>query len=402
MRNPWTDESMLTIACAKGAMPALISELKTLGYTILGSSETMVGINARGVRDIMNLNLRLRTAQRVLWPFFKGRCENLKDLYELALHAPWEDVLDPDTPFRVDSMVWNESVRDTRMPNLKCKDAIADRLRAKWGRRPDVALGDGAAVFIHWEGDDLKCYLDTTGITLAKRGYRMNPWKAPLQETLAATCLTLAEWDAKTPLVVPFCGSGTPAIEAALIAKDSPPGLQRSFFAFMALKGWQSIIPGEKAGESVRQRFGAAPEQIWKSIVAEATARQKPPAGLPPIIASDIDPEAIEAAQSNALAAGVSEYITFQVCDFASTDLPRQKGFVFMNPEYGERLGEEEELKPVYARIGEWLKTSCSGWRASLITSSRELSLEIKLKTSAIHSLYSGSLPCRLLSYEID
>lgn len=401
-RNIWTDNDfMLTVSCAKGVMPALKQELNALGYPVLDGSETMVGVKAGGVRDILNLNMRLRTAQRILWPFFRGKARNLDDLYRIAANAPWEDVLDPDTPFRVESMVWNETVRDTRMPNLKCKDAIADRMRAKWGRRPDVSRESGAAVFIHWESDALKCYIDTTGVTLSRRGYRMNPWKAPLQESLAAACLILSGWDQKSPMVVPFCGSGTPAIEAALMAKNVAPGLLRSHFAFMSLKGWQNIIPGEKAGESVRQRFGATPEQIWKHFVTTVRNEQRQTDALPPIVASDIDEGAIAAAESNAMAAGVREMITFQECDFAKTDLPVRKGFIFMNPEYGERLGEEEELAPVYARIGEWLKTSCPGWKASLITASKDLSLQIKLKTSSIYTIYNGPLPCRLLSYEI-
>jgi putative N6-adenine-specific DNA methylase len=315
-----------------------------MGYRISHRTDTTVTVFG-GLRDMMRLNLELRTAHRVLVPLKRTRCANLYFLYNDVYSIPWEDYLDVDQYFTVNSVVYNDTIHDTRMPALKTKDAIADRMRARLGKRPDSGREFiGASIFVFWENDNLEIYIDTTGEALSRRGYRKMPWKAPMQETLAAACILESGWDGTTPFVAPMCGSGTPAIEAALIAINRAPGSFKSHFGFMAIKGYTQIIPGEKAGDSVRKRFGASPEQIWKSLTAEAKSNERTH-DTPPIIASDIDEEAVETARMNAISAGVSQYITFQQCDFAETKVPDVKGVVFMNPVYGERLGVDDELE---------------------------------------------------------
>jgi hypothetical protein len=168
----------------------------------------------------------------------------------------------------------------------------------------------------------------------------------------------------------------------------------------MSLNGYRQIIPGESAGVSVRKRFGASPEQIWKSMVAEAKAAEKQE-DLPLIIASDIEEEAVEIARMNAIAAGVSQYITFMQCDFAATKVPEQKGVVFMNPEYGERLGDSDELPALYARIGDFLKQRCIGYTGCVFTGSMELSRKVGLRSSRRVPFYNGPIDCRLLVYDL-
>lgn len=493
MRNLWRDPTTLAITCGKGIVPYLKQELTELGYEILGNNETMVGIRAKNAcRDILRLNLSLRTAQRVLWPFVQEvRCRTLDDLYRLAYYAPWEQVLSVDESFFVNNATHDvATVNDTRMTTLKVKDAIVDRLREKCGRRPNVgdsvlvrvvaegetlfekktplrsamrvvraALEDwlntlseeqeraellieidgydlmsgsfylpkldlmvlkrrfertfgarltggtpGAAVFVYWEGTHAKIYIDTTGNSLSRRGYRKEGWVAPMQEALAAACVMATGWDKREPFVVPFSGSGTPAIEAAMMARNILPGTLRADFAFMHLLGWTHIIPGEKAGESVRKRFGATPQAIWREMVAQARAAEVPATdpNLPTLVGVDWEEKAVEIAEANAEAAGVGSNIKFFVDDFTDTSLPKGPGVVFMNPPYGERLEDEESLVPLYEGIGQWLRTQVpAGWRAWVITSSKPLSLKIGLKTSTILPFKNGALDCRLLGYEV-
>ncbi|MDD2600228.1 MAG: class I SAM-dependent RNA methyltransferase [Kiritimatiellae bacterium] len=396
----WRDTHPIVISCAKGLVPQTANSLIKLGYKITHRSETTVSVRG-AMRDIMRLNLQLRTAHRVLVPLLRSRCGNLDYLYNDIIQIPWEKFLEPEGYFTVNSVVYNDSVRDTRMPGLKAKDAIADRMRSVFGLRPDSGREFiGASIFIYWEGDNLEVYLDTTGEALSRRGYRKLPWKAPMQETLAAACVLESGWDGLTPFVAPMCGSGTPAIEAALIAINRAAGSFKSHFGFMSLIGYRLIIPGEVAGVSVRKRFGASPEQVWKSMVAEARAAEKTD-NPPPIIASDISEEAIEISRMNAIAAGVSQYITFMQCDFAATKVPEEKGVVFMNPEYGERMGEEDELKEQYVRIGDFLKQRCAGYTGCVFTGSMELSRQIGLRSSRRVPFYNGPLECRLLVYDL-
>ena len=493
MRNLWTDPTTLAVTCGRGVVPYLKQELINLGYEILGENDTMVGIRANNAcRDILRLNLSLRTAQRVLWPFVQDvKCRNLDDLYDLAVYAPWEQVLDIDQPFYVNNATRNvESVVDSRMPTLKLKDAIVDRMRARCGRRPNVgdtvsvkveadgkalferpvplrnamrivraAIEDwlneippekdradilieidgydlmsgslylpkldlmvlkkrfertfasrleggtpAAAVFLWWEGTHAKIYLDTSGTVLSRRGYRKEGWVAPMQEALAAATVMATGWDRKVPFLVPFSGSGTPAIEAALMARNILPGIFRADFAFMHLKGWKNIIPGEKVSTpSVRKRFGATPQEIWRDLLAQARAAEvdADDPRLPKIIGVDWEGKAVDIAAANAAAAGVAKNIAFFEDDFTDTPIPQQPGVIFMNPPYGERLEDEDSLMPLYEGIGTWLRGLPADWKAWVITSSKPLSLKIRLTTSEILPFKNGPLDCRFISYDI-
>ena len=398
--NIWNDTYPLIITCARGLVPHTSKELARLGYGIIDSTENTVVVRGN-MRDMMTLNLQLRTAHRVLVPLLRTECGNLRYLYNDVASIDWENLLEPDGYFTVNSVVRNDTVHDTRMPSLTTKDAIADRMRDRCGGRPDSGREThGAAVFIFWQDNELIIYLDTTGEPLSKRGYRKLPGPAPMQETLAAGCILASEWDANSPFISPMCGSGTPAIEAALLAINRAPGSFKSHFAFMALKGYRQTIPGERAGASVRQRFGASPEQIWKDKVATARAQERK-AGLPPIIATDISAEAVETAQMNAITAGVSEYITFSECDFAATRLPPPPGVIFMNPEYGERMGAEQDLEPLYSRIGDFLKQKCTGYTGCVLTGNMEMSRKIGLRSVRRVPFYNGPIECRLVVFDL-
>ena len=403
----WTDRNFpIIISCAKELSRWTEIEVRNLGYKPIEVTENTVVIRGE-MRDVMKLNLRLRTAHRVLVPLLRATCRNIRDLYELAKSIDWENHIEADGYFSVSSIVHNYTIRDTRLPSLYTKDAIADRMREKCQRRPDSG-GDniGAAVFVYWERDEIIFYLDTSGEALSKRGYRKIPGSAPMQETLAAACIMAMRWDAKTPFLSPMCGSGTPAIEAAMMAMNKAPGSLKGHFAFQSIKGFNRIIPGETAPRvAPRQTAGATPEQIWKEIVLEAKEQEKTE-DIPPIIATDISPEAVENAHSNAIAAGVASFITFKACDFAETPIPEaavsdseSKGAVFFNPEYGIRLGTFEELAPVYERIGDFMHEKCPGWTGGLITGNPDLARLVNLSYKTRVPFFNGPIDCRLFIY---
>lgn len=396
----FTDKNYpIIISCAKGLAPWTEREVREMGYRIIEVTENTV-VTRGDVRDVMRLNLKLRTAHRVLVPLLRATCRHLDDLYRLAYSIDWENILEVDGYFSVSSSVHNLTIRDTRLPSLRTKDAIADRMRDKCQMRPDSGRESiGAAVFVYWERNEVILYLDTTGEPLSKRGYRKIPGSAPMQETLAAACIMAMGWDGKTPFLSPMCGSGTPAIEAAMIAMNKAPGSLKGHFAFQSLKGYRQVIPGEKAPTvAPRQHFGVSPEQMWKEIVLEEKAKEKKD-GLPPIIATDLSPEAVENAHSNAISAGVAPYLTFKACDFADSPIPEQPGVVFFNPEYGIRLGTYEELAPVYERIGTFMNASCSGWMGGLITGNPDLARLVNLYYKARIPFYNGPIDCRLFLY---
>ena len=408
----WTDKNYpIIISCAKSLSQWTEREVRKLGYEPIEVTENTVVIRGE-MRDMMSLNLNLRTAHRVLVPLLRTTCRNIRDLYKAVLSIDWENLLEADGYFSVSSIVHNFTVRDTRLPSLYTKDAIADRMREKCQRRPDSGgENKGAAVFVYWEKDEVIVYLDTSGEPLSKRGYRKIPGSAPMQETLAAACIMAMGWNCQTPFLSPMCGSVTPAIEATMMAMNRAPGSLKGHFAFQSIKGYTSIIPGETAPRVVpRQRTGATPEQIWKELVLDAKEKERTE-GLPKIIATDISPEAIENAHTNAIAAGVAPYIEFKACDFADTPVPEIKqsdkqttgqscGAIFFNPEYGIRLGDPKELAPVYERIGTFMNECCLGWTGALITGNPELAKLVNLYYRNRVPFFNGPIDCRLFIYE--
>ena len=405
----WTDRNFpIIISCAKQLSRWAEIEVKEMGYRPIEVTENTVVVRG-AMRDVMRLNLSLRTAHRVLVPLLRTTCRNIRDLYEAVSSIDWENLLEADGYFSVSSIVHNLTIRDTRIPSLYTKDAIADRMREKCQRRPDSGgENKGAAVFVYWEKNEAIIYLDTSGEPLSKRGYRRIPGSAPMQETLAAACIMAMGWDRESPFLSPMCGSGTPAIEAALMAMNRAPGALKGHFAFQSVKDYTRIIPGESAPTvAPRQHAGASPEQIWKEMVLEAKANERTE-GLPRIIATDISPEAVENAHSNAIAAGVAPYIEFKACDFTETPVPetaqgtkhKARGTIFFNPEYGIRLGDPKELAPVYERIGTFMNEKCRGWTGALITGNPDLARLVNLYYRTRIPFFNGPIDCRLFLYE--
>lgn len=399
--NIWADKNYpIIISCAKELSRWTEIEVRKMGYRPIEVTENTVVVRGN-MRDVMFLNLQLRTAHRVLVPLLRTYCHDIRDLYEAVSSIDWENLLEEDGYFSVSSITHNYTIRDTRIPSLYTKDAIVDRMREKCHRRPNTGGENiGAAVFVYWERNEVIIYLDTSGEPLSKRGYRKIPGSAPMQETLAAACIMAMRWDRKSPFLSPMCGSGTPAIEAIMMAMNKAPGSLKGHFAFQSIKGYSHIIPGEKAPNvAPRQHVGASPEQIWKEIVLREKGKETTE-NLPKVIATDISPEAVENAHTNAIAAGVAPYIDFKACDFGDTPIPEGKGCVFFNPEYGIRLGDPRELAPIYERIGTFMNEKCFGWMGALITGNPELSKLVNLYYKTRIPFFNGPIDCRLFLYE--
>jgi len=235
-------------------------------------------------------------------------------------------------------------------------------------------------VHLYWQDNQAEIFLDTSGETLAKHGYRKHPGKAPMLEALAASVVYATRWDRQSAFVNPMCGSGTLAIEAALIATNRKPGLFRMNYAFMHILGYDEQV------------FFAERRKLKEQVNKKPQVK---------IIATDLSREAIEIARMNAKTAGVDTLIDFQVCDFADTPLPDGAGVVVFNPEYGERMGVHTKLEATYARIGDFLKQQCGGKQGYVFTGNPDLAKKIGLHTSRRVEFYNGKLDCRLLEYEI-
>lgn len=368
------------VTCAPSLAPYLKQELEQLGFEALSMDKTGVETVA-SMEECMLLNLRLRTAFHVLQRFADINCRNAEELYSEAKRLPWDRVIDPAGFLSITSNVRNETITNSMFPNMRLKDAICDKLISVGGKRPDSGSStDGMVVHMHWVDNKARIYLNMTGRKLSDRGYRKMPFMAPMRETIAAAVLMEMNYDGTKPLVVPMCGSGTIAIEAALIAKQRAPGLLRSNYA---CNHW---LTSDKDAWS-QQRASA------KKLLAK-----NDPA---PIVATDIEADAIEATKKNAVTAGVDHLIEFHVCDFAQTPMPETVGDVVLHGEYGMRLGEDEDLVSTYKRIGDFMKTDCAGWDGYVFTSGKPLIAAIRLKVAKRTPFINAEIDCRLLRYEL-
>lgn len=377
----FTTLAPVTITCHKRITPYLELEVKELGFTIVESFITGVKINAT-INDCIKLNLNLRCASQVLYSIKKFEAANADDVYNNVVGFPWENVLPNPGYFSITSNVANDTINNNMFANLRVKDAIIDRLRDIRGNRPSTGAElKGTVIHLYWKNKEAELFIDTTGDSLARHGYRKIPGLAPMLESLAAATIFATCWDKKSPFVNPMCGSGTVAIEAALIATNRRPGLFRTNYAFMHLLGYDES------------------DYFKEDALLEEQIIEVP--GLK-IIATDYDARAIENAKKNAIAAGVLNVIEFEVCDFAKTKIPQTvPGIFYVNPEYGERLGIVRELEETYARIGDFMKQKCEGYFGYIFTGNLELAKKIGLKASRRIEFYTSTIDCRLLEYEL-
>jgi len=379
--NLFLQKSRIIVTCSNRLSAALLQEIEALGLMPIRIFKT--GIELFGtMEDCIRLNLNLRCASQVFFSIKEFTAYDATDLYNALVKVEWENIIPAEEYFSITSNVSNETITNNLFANVKVKDAIADRFREKTGVRPNSGPDlNGVVVHLYWKENIAELFIDTSGETLSKHGYRKIPGKAPMLESLASANLLTLKWDRKSAFINPMCGSGTLAIEAALLASNRKPGLYRSNYSFMHLCGY---------AESFYLKYY---KEIEDAVIENCAVK---------IFASDISEDAIEISRVNAGIAGVEDMITFELCDFASTTIPENEaGIIIFNPEYGDRLGDEKELEETYARMGDFLKQKCKGYWGYIFTGNLELAKKIGLKPKRRIEFYTGKIDCRLFEYEL-
>lgn len=382
--------STILCTCARDIPAILRTEIEALGYTV--TAEHPAGVELQGtIEDCLRLNLWLRTAHRVLFRLGSWQATTSDEMYEAVHSVEWEQWIPARGFVSVISAVDTPSIDNVMYANMRCKDAVVDRIREVKGIRPDSGPGNnGSVVFLFWHAETLMVYVDTSGQPLSDRGYRVHPAKAPMRESLAAAVVLSTKWAPHLPFVNPMCGSGTLGIEAALIGCNIPPGSMRDSFGFMHL------LPADL--------------QLWQKMRRDAIERVDKQTKLE-IHCSDIDGRVILHARDNAKRAGVA--IAFSTCDFQDvrppeTDAAAQiatngehTAIVIINPEFGIRLGDERALKATYRSIGDLYKQHFRGYTGYAFTGNFSLAKEIGLRSKRRLPFWSADLECRLLEFEL-
>lgn len=364
--------------CPQGLEEALAAELHALGFDHV--SQGRAGCHfAADWNGVLRANLYSRLATRILVQMSYAKIANEDELYELAYQTPWENWFGAEQTLRVDTSAIRCPFQSLQFANLRVKDAICDRLRDREGERPSIdTVRPDAKVHAFLNEDSATLYIDSTGESLFKRGWRHHKGEAPLRENLAAGLLALSDWDPNAPLIDPFCGSGTILIEAAWIALGAPPGIWRPFHF-----------------ERLRHHNARA----WQDLKAEARANIAPEIEVP-LIGCDINPAVIEAAKANLARAHLNpSTIRFEVGNALDIQPVAAKGWIVTNPPYGERLDDTDT-----AFWSDWaahLKQNFAGWSVNMITSDLEVPSKLRLKPNRRHPLYNGPLDCRLFNFQM-
>jgi putative N6-adenine-specific DNA methylase len=360
----------------KGLEALLAEELVSLG-----ASRTEIlnrGVSFQGGRALMyRVNLASRLALRVLLPILRFEAMDPDTLYRKVRRFDWSRYLDNRLTFAIDPVIHSPHFKNSQYVALKVKDAIVDRFRDMTSLRPSVNREQpDLLINVHISGRRVSISLDSSGGSLHKRGYRTGhgSFEAPLNEVLAAAMVKIAGWDGNTPFLDPMCGSGTLAIEAALIAANIPPGIFRKRFGFENWKDFDRDLM----------------EHVAQQLPAEREVRV-------PIIARDIDPEAVELTRRQLNQMDLQHIISLEQGDFADTKT--MEGItLIMNPPYGERM-KQDDIEALYNMIGSTLKHRFPGSEAWILSSSRKALGRIGLKPSSKQLLYNGSLECSYVNY---
>ncbi len=366
---------------SRGLSDALEAELKELGLNRVLKGPGGVYFDGNW-SSCYRANLRSRIATRILLPILDFPAYKPEELYHNVLKHDFTKYIAPSGTIAVDASVRDSGqFRDQRFVAMKVKDAIVDQFRDKFGERPnvDTDLPD-LKIVVRAVRNQFSMSIDTSGDPLFKRGYRTGMTDAHLKEHVAAGILHMTGWKGDTPIVDPMCGSGTLLIEAAMIALNIAPGSMRKRFAF--------------------QKLTAFKKDEWKKEVELATETEK--AELPfKFYGFDLDRRALEIAEQNADAAGLSEYIEFRRHPMETLKAPVEQGIMLVNPPYGERLGEQGELIETYKNLAHVMKTSFKGWDCFVLSGNAELSAAMKLKAERKFPVHNGPIECRLLKYNM-
>ena len=365
----------LTVPCLFGLESLVADEMRHLGLQEVRAENGRV--RCRGTQaDIPRLNLNLRCGQRVLLELGSFPAGDFDALFEGTRALPWENFIPRDGEFPVKGYSLQSALHSVPACQAIVKKAVARRLGQVYGLETLPETASRYQIQFSLVKDVATLYLDTSGEALHKRGYRAQGVAAPLRETLAAALVLLSRYRGKDPFCDPFCGSGTIPIEAALIAKNRAPGLDRSFAA---------------------QRWSTLPSGLWLDAAQEA--QDKEFHGAYDIWGGDIDPAAVELARHNASLAGVEDCVRFEVADAGKFHRSSEYGQLVTNPPYGERLLEKREAEALYRSFGKAARTLPAGWRVLVLSSHTEFERAFGRSAEKKRKLYNGMLKCDAFFY---
>ncbi len=367
----------LIAPCHFGLEAVLKKEIIDLGYEITQVSDGRVTF-AGDPDAVVRANIGLRTAERILIKVGSFRATTFEELFQGTKALPWEEFIPKDGKFWVKkaSSVKSKLFSSSDIQSIM-KKAMVDRLSDIYGIRRFEETGESFPIRVFLLKDEVTVALDTTGDSLHKRGYRKLEAKAPIAENLAAALLMLTPWRPGRILVDPFCGSGTFPIEAAMIAANIAPGMNRHFTA----ERWTHIITPDN-WKDVREE---CMEDINMDIETD-------------IQGYDIDPEVVEVARINAAKAGVEKLIHFQARDVSELSHRKKYGFIVTNPPYGERIGKQNELPQLYRTLGERYK-ELDSWSMYLITAYEQAERDIGKKADKNRKIYNGMIKTYFYQY---
>lgn len=362
----------------EGLEEILAKELSDLGAENIGLLKR--GIEFKGDKRLLYLaNYTCRTALRILVPVARFRAADETMLYDGVRAVPWEKYLDLSGKFAIDSVISYSPFTHSGFVSLKSKDAIADRFRDRFGKRPDVdTIDPDLRINVHLFKEQCTVSIDSSGSSLHLRGYRKASTEAPLNEVLAAGLLLLSGWDRKTPFVDPMCGSGTLLIEAALMAGKVPSGYFRPLFGF--------------------ERWKDFDRKLWDIVKRECEEKIEEPEV--PLRGFDRDDKAVQACLTNIEQAGVEKFVQVEKADFQTSLPPFPRGFMLTNPPYGERI-KVDDIKKFYQDLGDVLKKNYAGYTAWLLGSDLEALKFIGLRPSRKIRVMNGPLECRLVKFDL-
>ncbi len=361
-----------------GLEEVLATELQQLGASNIKILKR--GVEFFGDKELIyRANYRLRTAINVLKPIKTFEANTPEELYEGVKDVNWMKLFDIGNTISVNATAYNSKLTHTKYIAQKTKDAVADYFRNKFGKRPYVDTENAdVQLFVHINNNLCELSLNSSGNPLYKRGYRIKTGVAPLNEVLAAGMILLSGWDRNSNFIDPMCGSGTIAIEAAMMALNLPAGFYRKKYSFMY---WSDFD-----------------RRLWQDIKDETAEKQREFEGQ--IIAADISPKSIEIAKTNIHNAGLHKDIFVKQIDIANLKPPEGKGTVIINPPYGERI-RTKDISALYRKIGDSLKFNFAGYEARVISSDKEALKLIGLRPDSRHQLQNGALRCSYFGYKI-
>ncbi|MSQ80982.1 MAG: class I SAM-dependent RNA methyltransferase [Candidatus Methylopumilus sp.] len=365
--------------CPRGLETILVEELQSQKAHKIKSTDG--GASFEGDLETMyRVNLYSRVATRVLSRVGQGIYENEEDIYKATFKLDWPAWFKVNQTIRVKVTGVKCPLKSLDFVTLRIKDAVCDRFREVGVLRPSVDVREpDVRIHAYLTQNEYQLYLDTSGDPLYQRGFRDVSVIAPLRENLAAGILLLTGWKAGKALLDPMCGSGTFLIEAAMMAINQPPGMKRLF-------GFQKLSHYDEA--------------LWKKIHNEATHHMKP-AIFSEIYGSDMDLRAVRVSRHNLKVAGLEEVVKVMQSHFTELNPPQSEGVLVTNPPYGQRIGEDEDLKEVYPIWAQHMKQSFGGWDTYFLTADLEMPKAMRLKPSKKTPLFNGALECRLFEIKM-